>query len=63
MAAARRLTLNRPEKLNAIDGEMHSAFFEAVDEAIADPATPMIPVKAHRRAGRSPSRYEAAVNS
>jgi 2-(1,2-epoxy-1,2-dihydrophenyl)acetyl-CoA isomerase len=35
----RVLTLNRPAKLNAFDGALHAALFEALEEAALDPAT------------------------
>jgi enoyl-CoA hydratase len=39
-----RIVLNRPEKLNAMDGPMQRAFFDAVDAAMKDRATSVVVV-------------------
>lgn len=38
----RRLTFNRPKKLNAFDEALRSAFFDALDDAVADDSTHVI---------------------
>ena len=48
--AVRRVTLNRPEKLNAINQEMLDLFFEAIDEAVSDEATRVIVISGAGRA-------------
>jgi enoyl-CoA hydratase len=50
LGAVRRLTLNRPEKLNAINGEMYQAIFASVDDAVADPATRVVIIAGAGRA-------------
>ena len=46
----RRVVLNRPQKLNAMDPPMFAAFFEAIDAAVADPDTHAIIVAGAGRA-------------
>jgi enoyl-CoA hydratase len=48
--AVRRLILNRPKKLNALDSAMSALFFSAVDDAVADPDTHAIIVSGAGRA-------------
>jgi enoyl-CoA hydratase len=50
LGPVRRLTLNRPEKLNAINGEMYQAIFASVDDAVADPATRVVIIAGAGRA-------------
>src|SRR5687768_11734555 len=38
------LTLNRPERLNAWNGEMESRYFELIDQSVADPDVKVIVV-------------------
>ena len=38
------ITLNRPERLNAWNGELATRYFELLDEAAADPAVKVIVV-------------------
>ena len=45
-----RLTLNRPDKLNAISGELRDALRSAVEEAAADPAIRVIVIAGSGRA-------------
>lgn len=42
--AVRRITLNRPERLNAMDQGMQTRFMGAVDHAMADPDTTVVVV-------------------
>jgi len=46
----RRVVLNRPQKLNAMDPPMFAAFFEAIDAAVADPDTHAIIIAGAGRA-------------
>lgn len=64
----RRILFNRPEKLNAMNGEMRSQFFAAVDDAAEDDGTHVIVLSgsgrafssgADLRAGGSPSVMNA----
>jgi len=43
------VTLNRPDKLNAISGELKHALFERFDEADRDPATSVVVLRAEGR--------------
>jgi enoyl-CoA hydratase len=63
LGAVRRITLNRPEKLNAINRELNSAFFAAVDEAVADPATHVILVRGAGRAFCSGADMRSAAGA
>jgi enoyl-CoA hydratase len=45
-----RLTLNRPDKLNAINAEMRDALHSAIEEAAADPAVRVIVIRGAGRA-------------
>ena len=44
----RRITLNRPDRLNALNTEMHGALMAALAEAEADPGLPRDPVDRRR---------------
>jgi enoyl-CoA hydratase len=48
--AVRRITLDRPDKLNAMSPAMETGFLAAVDDAVADPATSVIVVSGNGRA-------------
>ncbi|WP_261566060.1 enoyl-CoA hydratase/isomerase family protein [Frankia gtarii] len=50
LGAVRRVVLNRPRKLNALDAAMSAMFFRAVDDAVADPNTHVIIVSGAGRA-------------
>jgi enoyl-CoA hydratase len=45
-----RVTLNRPDKLNAINAEMRGALLSAVEEAAADPAVRVVVIRGAGRA-------------
>lgn len=48
--AVRRITLNRPEKLNAIDAAMEAAFFDEVEAAMADELVSVLVIAGSGRA-------------
>jgi len=50
LGAVRRLILNRPEKLNAMDAAMTATFLTAVEDAVADPATRVVIISGAGRA-------------
>lgn len=48
--AVRRITLNRPSKLNAMDAEMQSDFFDTVEQAMADDSVNVVVIAGAGRA-------------
>jgi enoyl-CoA hydratase len=59
--AVRRITLNRPAKLNAMDAQMQLDFFSSIDDAMADRSVTVTVVAGAGRAFSSGADLRAAV--